>query len=386
MLVQRRSQAARLELGARLRARLGNRPPDRRHGAAGRLLRPADPDGGGPARPGHRRARRGLPGREPLRAARPRPRLRLERHDRDLRQRRHVRRGPVPATTSTTCTRASACAMEKLDRTNTWTPNALDSTPPGCETLTAYRTVHGIVYRARHASTASRSPSPARARPTSTRRTRRWASPHSTTRASCTTRSSFQQAASDINFAFNWSYIDSEHIAYYLSGWYPQRAPRHLARLPDPRHRPVRLAGLQPDLHTMPLLPFERAPERDRPATTSCPGTTSRRRGWAAADDNYAYGPIYRAQLIARPRRGARSRGEQDAHRQLVQVDGGARHAGHPRRAAAADPAAGRSASPSDPRCARRDRCSRLAARRRRTGATSTSDGKYDDRTTPRSR
>ena len=37
-----------------------------------------------------------LPRRRPLRAARPRPRLRLERDDGDLGQRRHLRRGPLP--------------------------------------------------------------------------------------------------------------------------------------------------------------------------------------------------------------------------------------------------------------------------------------------------
>ena len=36
--------------------------------------------------------------------------------------------------------------MQKLDRTNSWTPSAIDQTPPGRETLNAYRTVHGIVY------------------------------------------------------------------------------------------------------------------------------------------------------------------------------------------------------------------------------------------------
>ena len=72
------------------------RPPDRGHGPAGRLLQPADPDGGGPARARDRRARRRLPRREPVRRARPRPRLRVERHDRDRRQRRHLRRGPLP--------------------------------------------------------------------------------------------------------------------------------------------------------------------------------------------------------------------------------------------------------------------------------------------------
>src|SRR5258708_12221947 len=36
--------------------------------------------------------------------------------------------------------------MEKLDDANSWTPNAADQSPPGSETLTSYRTVHGIVY------------------------------------------------------------------------------------------------------------------------------------------------------------------------------------------------------------------------------------------------
>ena len=128
--------------------------------------------------------------------------------------------------------------MQELDRTNTWTPNAIDQTPPGTETLKAYRTVHGIVYargkrprqegRLRHA----------RARPTSTRRTRRSFFTHMNNPTSCAHGpQSFRQAVEGMNFAFNWSYLDSKHIAYYLTGWYPQRAPRHLARLPDPRHR-----------------------------------------------------------------------------------------------------------------------------------------------------
>ena len=34
----------------------------------------------------------------------------------------------------------------------------------------------------------------------------------------------FKKAVSNINFLFNWSYVDSEHIAYALSGAMPQRA------------------------------------------------------------------------------------------------------------------------------------------------------------------
>ena len=141
-----RRPAACLQLGARQRQPLHQRPRDRGDGPAGRLLLPADPDGGGPAR-----ARASTPAARPSRASTctsssataattpgaPRP---------------------PPRTTSTRSPRCSArtnyhylykgqcLAMEKLERTNAWTPNASDKTPPGSEKLTAYRTVHGIVY------------------------------------------------------------------------------------------------------------------------------------------------------------------------------------------------------------------------------------------------
>jgi acyl-homoserine lactone acylase PvdQ len=35
---------------------------------------------------------------------------------------------------------------------------------------------------------------------------------------------SFRKAIDGINFAFNWSYVDADHIGYKLSGWYPKRA------------------------------------------------------------------------------------------------------------------------------------------------------------------
>ena len=91
---------------------------DRRDGPAGRLLLAADPDGDGDPRAGRAaRPRRDLPGDQPLRAARPRPGLRLERDDREHRRRRSVRREALRAgrlgaddrVASTTSTRASAC-------------------------------------------------------------------------------------------------------------------------------------------------------------------------------------------------------------------------------------------------------------------------------------
>ena len=42
--------------------------------------------------------------------------------------------------------RGKCLAMEKLEKTESWAPNTIDPTEAGSQTLTAYRTVHGIVY------------------------------------------------------------------------------------------------------------------------------------------------------------------------------------------------------------------------------------------------
>ena len=75
-----------------LRPAHGERPAARGLRPADGLLRAAGADGAGGPGAGHLRARRRLPGRQPLRADRPRPRLRLERHDLGPGHRRHLRR------------------------------------------------------------------------------------------------------------------------------------------------------------------------------------------------------------------------------------------------------------------------------------------------------
>ena len=76
-------------------ARQRQRPSARGDGTAGVLLLPADPDGGGHPRTGDRRRRRGLPGRQPVRRARPRPGLRVVGDLGGPEHHRHVRRAAV---------------------------------------------------------------------------------------------------------------------------------------------------------------------------------------------------------------------------------------------------------------------------------------------------
>src|SRR5437870_12866272 len=102
--------------------------------------------------------------------------------------------------------------MEKLERTNAWTPHPpADETPPGSEKLTVYRTVHGIVY----------------ARGTVKRQQVAFAADrtsyfHEADSAIglaklnepgfITGPQRFQTAVSKINFGFNWAYVDANHI------------------------------------------------------------------------------------------------------------------------------------------------------------------------------
>jgi acyl-homoserine lactone acylase PvdQ len=187
-------------------------------------------------------------------------------------------------------------AMEKLEHTNAWTPNASDKTPAGAEKLTAYRTVHGIVYA--HGTVAGKKVAFVSARTTYFHEADSAIGfsqfnepgflngPHQ-----------FQQAASKINFAFNWGYVDAKHIAYYLSGWYPQRAPKTSPDFPILGTGEYDWLGYEPKLHTMSVLPFAAHPNAiDPPFLVSWNNKQAPK--FSSADDKYSFGSLYRMQLI----------------------------------------------------------------------------------------
>jgi acyl-homoserine lactone acylase PvdQ len=187
--------------------------------------------------------------------------------------------------------------MEKLTRSNAWHSNLVDSTPDGSETLTVYRTVHGIVYargKVNHKKVAF-----------VTARTTYF---HEADSAIGFFRlndpgfvhdpESFRRAVGGINFAFNWGYIDSKHIAYQLSGWYPQRAKKTSPDFPilgtgryDWKHYDV-------DLHTMSTVSLNKRPHATD-QTYLVSWNNKQARGWAASDAEFAYGPLQRQQMIA---------------------------------------------------------------------------------------
>jgi acyl-homoserine lactone acylase PvdQ len=196
--------------------------------------------------------------------------------------------------------------MEKLERTNTWTPNGVDNTAPGSETLTAYRTVHGIVFargmvdRKKVAYVIARSTYFHEA--DSALFFRRMNDPGFMKKGP----ESFLKAVKSMNFLFNWGYIDHNHIAYETSGWMPQRAPGTSPDFPILGTGEFDWKGYDPDTHTGKWLPARKHPQAvDPPYLVSW--NNKQAPGWAAADDIYTYGPVHRSQLIEdRVKRGIR--------------------------------------------------------------------------------
>jgi acyl-homoserine lactone acylase PvdQ len=187
--------------------------------------------------------------------------------------------------------------MQTLTQTNSWTPNADDQSPPGSQTLTAQRTVHGIVYARGSVNGGTRVAFVSA-------RTTYFHEADSALGFSqlndpgfVTSPEQFQQAASNINFGFNWAYVDADHIAYYHSGLYPQRAPGTSPDFPILGTGQYDWAGYDPTLHTLAPLPFAAHPNAIDPDYLVS-WNNKQAPQWSAADDKYSFGPVYRSQMI----------------------------------------------------------------------------------------
>ncbi len=187
-------------------------------------------------------------------------------------------------------------SMQKLVRVNSWKPSLADSSPAGSETLTAYRTVHGIVYA--RGRVHGRPVAFAHARSTYF---------HEADSAlgfaelnepgQIRDYKSFQHAASRINFLFNWAYVDAKHISYFMSGWMPQRAPGTSPDFPLLGTGQYDWQGYNPSTHTATWLPAAKHPHTtDQDYLVSW--NNKQAPGWAAADDQWGYGSVFRSQMI----------------------------------------------------------------------------------------
>jgi hypothetical protein len=186
-------------------------------------------------------------------------------------------------------------AMDELSHTNAWAPNAADPTPPGTETLTAYRTNVGIL-----AATATIKGRPfgyTKLRATYKREVDAagafadWNSPQKIHGPRDFFRSGYKN-----DLTFNWFYIDDKNIAYYNSGANPVRAPRTPATFPVHARSQFLWRGFNPELNT-----FRRQSLRSHPQVINQRFLTSwnnkQARG-VRCDDIRCYTPVHRSQRL----------------------------------------------------------------------------------------
>lgn len=192
--------------------------------------------------------------------------------------------------------RGKCKAMEKLQRSESWAPNAIDSAEAGSQTLTAYRTVHGIVFA--RGRVGKLDVAFAHQRSTYFHEAESVVGFGQLNEPGFLTGvGAFKKAVSHINFLFNWAYADSEHIAYALSGAMPQRQGTS-PDFPVLGTGKYDWKGFKPATQTATYLPFEEHPQAVDPAFLMS-WNNKQAPGWGAADDQYDYGPLHRSQMIA---------------------------------------------------------------------------------------
>ena len=187
--------------------------------------------------------------------------------------------------------------MEKLSKTESWTPNTIDPTNAGSQTLTAYRTVHGIVFARGKAD--GKKVAFVHARSTYFHEADSVIGFGQLNEPGVVTGvKGFKKAISNINFLFNWSYVDANHIAYALSGAMPQRARGTSPDFPILGTGQYDWQGYNPKTHDAEWLPFAKHPQAVDPEFLVS-WNNKQAPEWAAADDKYDYGPVFRQQMIA---------------------------------------------------------------------------------------
>jgi acyl-homoserine lactone acylase PvdQ len=207
--------------------------------------------------------------------------------------------GGTPTVQSTHYLYKGTCrAMETLTRTNVITPNPADPSPPETVTLTAQRTVHGIVHK--RGTVGGKPVAFARQRSTyfhevdSARGFSALNKPSQVTDVQ-----SFQRAVAKIGFTFNWFYADNRDIGYFNSGLNPLRAAGVSFAAPNWGTGQWDWQGFNPNKQTANYTPFAQHPQAiNQSYLTSW--NNKQAPGYAASDANWGYGPVYRSQLLDR--------------------------------------------------------------------------------------
>jgi acyl-homoserine lactone acylase PvdQ len=156
--------------------------------------------------------------------------------------------------------RGKCLAMEPVERRESWVPSAADQTPAGSQTLRIMRTKLGLVVA--RATIKGTPVVYTKLRSTygheldSAVGFQAWNDPEKVHDVR-----SFQQAAANVGYTFNWLYTDDKDIGYINTGANPQR-PKSVNGLLPIRYTPAReWKGFDPETNLATYQPISRRPQ-----------------------------------------------------------------------------------------------------------------------------
>jgi acyl-homoserine lactone acylase PvdQ len=212
--------------------------------------------------------------------------------------------------------------MDRLERDNAWSPTVADGTAAGSYQLVTWRTRYGLVsWRGLVGGVPTAF--------TTLRSTYRHEADSAigfqmfNDPAQMGDAAGFTASASAVGYAFNWFYVNSSQVAYVNSGLDPQRpagADPNLPMAADTAHEWV---GFDPADNSAAYLPADAHPHSvDQDFYVSW--NNKQAGDYSAADGNFSFGPVQRAQLLDEGVRAALAGGAKLDRAAVVKVMAGA--------------------------------------------------------------
>jgi acyl-homoserine lactone acylase PvdQ len=189
--------------------------------------------------------------------------------------------------------------MQTLERRNSWTPTTADPTPAGSYRLVTLRTKYGLV--ASRGLVAGQPVVFTRLRSTYQHEAdsaigfQMFDDP-----AVMGLAEGFKNATANIGYAFNWFYVNSTEAAYANSGLNPVRAAGADPNLPTRADPAYEWQGWDPDVNTATYLAASQLPNSVN-QDYYVSWNNKQAKDYSAADGNFSFGSVQRAQLLDRP-------------------------------------------------------------------------------------
>ena len=205
--------------------------------------------------------------------------------------------GTTPTTSSTAYIDNGVCTpMTEIEQSDSWSPTLADETAAGSYDLVMYRTNFGLV---EYTATIGGKPV--------AYTVQRSTYGHEADSAIgfmmfndptlMSTASGFQQAASNVDYDFNWFYVNSAHTAYYNSGLDPQRAGGTDPNFPVWGNTADEWVDWNTTNYTETDIPVSAHPNsQDQDYYVSW--NNKQALDYSAADGNYSWGPVQRVDLL----------------------------------------------------------------------------------------